>query len=501
MHRFPLMCPPRSWWQLDDQVALMSPTDLTSVLPELALAIFASGALIWAVYTRYDRASTALIWLTGIVLVGLGMWIGLATTGESRAFNGTFVDDAFSRFAKVVILVSAAIVLIASKDFLFRERFLSYEYPVLVAFAVVGMMVMVSANDLIVMYMGIEMQSLSLYVLAAFNRDNSRSTEAGLKYFVLGALSSGILLYGASLVYGYTGTTLYEGIALASAAEETRVGLLFGLAFIIVGIAFKVSAAPFHMWAPDVYEGAPTPVTALLATAPKIAAMFLFARLLMVATGSSVSDWQLIIAGIAVISMFLGSIAAIRQTNIKRLMAYSSISHMGYALIGLAAGTSQGLEAMLVYLVIYTVMNVGTFAFIMSMRRDGRPVTSIYSLSMLSRQAPLTAFCMLLLLFSLAGIVPMVGFFAKLYVFAAAVEAGFVWLAIAGGIASVIGAYYYLRLVYFMYFGQAGEILDRNIPRVGMLTLAVSALVMIVGVVNLFGIPELSHIAVGVLLQ
>ena len=479
----------------------MNPSDLTTILPELILAIYASSALLWAVFTRNERVSSALVWLTGIVMIGLGLWIGLASTGENRAFNGTFVDDPFARFAKVAILLSAACVLIAGRDYLFRERFLSFEYPVLVAFAVVGMMVMVSANDLIVLYMGVEMQSLALYVLAAFNRDSTRSTEAGLKYFVLGALSSGILLYGASLTYGFTGTTLYEGIAAVGEDAGSRIGLLFGMSFIIVGIAFKVSAAPFHMWAPDVYEGSPTPVTALLATAPKIAAMMLFARLLMDAIGTTVADWQLVIAGIATISMFLGSIAAIRQTDIKRLMAYSSIAHMGYALIGLAAGTEQGLQAMLVYMVIYLIMNIGTFAFIMSMRREGRPVTSIYALGMLSRHAPLAAFSMLLLLFSLAGIVPMIGFFAKLYVFMAAVNAGMVWLAVAGGIASVIGAYYYLRLVYFMYFGQVGNGLDRTIPRVGMLTLVVSAAAMLVGVVNLFGIPELSSVAAAVLLQ
>ncbi len=475
--------------------------DLILILPELILILFAAAALLWGVFARTGHAAGALVWITSVVMIGLGLLIGLAMTGSGTAFNGTFVDDAFARFAKIIILLSAALVLIAGHDFLAREGLLSFEYPVLVAFAVVGMMVMVSANDLIVLYMGIEMQSLALYVLAAIHRDNARSTEAGLKYFVLGALSSGILLYGASFLYGFAGTTNFAGIAAAGAIEANRIGLLFGMAFMIVGLAFKVSAAPFHMWAPDVYEGAPTPVTALIATAPKIAAIMVLARLLVDTIGIPTADWQPVIAGIATISMVLGAVAAIRQTNIKRLMAYSSIAHMGYALIGLAVGTERGLNAMVTYMVIYILMNVGTFAFIMSMRQGGRPVASIYALNQVARQAPVTALSLLFLLFSLAGIVPMIGFFAKLAVFAAAVDAGLVWLAVAGGIASVIGAYYYLRLVYLMYFGQEGTPLDIDVPRIGLLILVIAAAAMLVGVVNLFGIPEFSRIAVNDLLQ
>jgi len=475
--------------------------DVILILPELILTLFASSALLWAVFARNERVASALVWITGLVMIGLGLLIGLATTGSGTAFNGAFVDDTFARFAKVVILLSTALVLITGHDFLVREGILIFEYPVLVAFAVVGMMVMVSANDLIVLYMGIEMQSLALYVLAAIHRDDARSTEAGLKYFVLGALSSGILLYGASFLYGFAGTTDFAGIAAAGADESNRTGLLFGMAFMIVGLAFKVSAAPFHMWAPDVYEGAPTPVTALIATAPKIAAIMVFARLLVDTIGVPAADWQPVIAGIATISMFLGAVAAIRQTNIKRLMAYSSIAHMGYALIGLAAGTEQGLNAMVTYMVIYILMNVGTFAFIMSMRQNGRPVASIYALNRVSRHAPVTALALLLLLFSLAGIVPMIGFFAKLTVFTAAVDADLVWLAIAGGLASVIGAYYYLRLVYFMYFGEEGTPLDSDVPRIGIVILVLAAGAMLVGVINLFGIPEFSSLAVDDLLQ
>ncbi|MCY4260487.1 MAG: NADH-quinone oxidoreductase subunit NuoN [Rhodobacteraceae bacterium] len=475
--------------------------DVILILPELILAIYAAAALLWGVFVRHERIAGLLVWMTSAVMIGLGLWIGLAATGVGTAFNGSFIDDAYARFAKVVVLLSAGMVLMTGHDFLQREGILKFEYPILVAFAVVGMMVMVSASDLIVLYMGIEMQALALYVLTAMHRDNAHSTEAGLKYFVLGALSSGILLYGASFLYGFAGTTDYAGIAVAGSEDASRIGLLFGLAFMIVGLAFKVSAAPFHMWAPDVYEGAPTPVTALIATAPKIAAIMVFARLLVDTTGIPAADWQPIIAIIATISMFLGAFAAIRQTNIKRLIAYSSIAHMGYALIGLAAGTAEGIAAMLTYMVIYILMSIGTFAFIMSMRQNGRPVASIYAFNRIASQAPVTALSLLLLMFSLAGIVPMIGFFAKLAVFWAAVSAGMIWLAVAGGIASVIGAYYYLRLVYFMYFGEEGTPLDTDVPRFGLIVLAVAAGAMLIGVVNLFGIPEFSTLAVHDLLH
>jgi NADH-quinone oxidoreductase subunit N len=307
--------------------------------------------------------------------------------------------------------------------------------------------------------MGLELQSLALYVVASLRRDSVKSTEAGLKYFVLGALSSGLLLYGASLVYGFTGTTQFAGI-IEAAQGETSVGLLFGLSFIAAGLAFKVSAAPFHMWTPDVYEGSPTPITAFFATAPKMAAMGLFARVVHDAFGGITSDWQQILALLSVASMFLGAVAAIGQTNIKRLMAYSSIAHMGFALMGLAAGTAQGVESMLIYMAIYVTMNLGTFAFILSMERDGSPVVDIQSLSMYSRRDPTRALAMLILLFSLAGVPPLVGFFGKYAVLLAAVDANMAWLAVAGVIASVIGAFYYLRIVYLMYFGAGENDLD-----------------------------------------
>lgn len=473
----------------------MSFADFMVVLPEAALAAYAMAALVWGVYSDARRAGPALFWLTSAVLLALGVWVGVGPEGDRSAFGGAFTDDDLSRFGKSLLLIASAAILFASQDYLRREGILSFEFPVLAAFAAAGMMVMVSASDLMVLYVGVELQSLSLYVLASFHRNSSRSTEAGLKYFVLGALSSGLLLYGASLVYGFSGTTQFAGIAEAASSSGVSLGLLYGMVFMAVGMAFKVSAAPFHMWAPDVYEGAPTPVTAFFATAPKVAAMILFARLLADAFESAAADWTDIAAFLSVFSMFLGAVAAIGQTNIKRLMAYSSIAHMGFALMGVAAGTQQGFEAMLLYLAIYVTMNVGVFAFILSMRRDGRPASDIASLGMYSRRAPLRALALLLLLFSLAGVPPLVGFFAKFNVFLAAVDAGLVWLAVAGAVASVLGAFYYIRIVYYMYFGEEAEGLDAAMPRFAVGALVASAFAMTAGVVNLFGVAELAAAA------
>jgi len=468
--------------------------DLQILMPEIMLAIYAMGALLAAVYTTKDGMAPLLTWATSGLFVLLAVWIGINGQGTNIAFDGMFVDDGFARFAKVVILVSAAAVLLMSESYMQQRGLLRFEYPLLVTLAVVGMMVMVSAGDLMALYMGLELQSLSLYVVAALRRDSVKSTEAGLKYFVLGALSSGLLLYGASLTYGFAGTTLFAGIIEATASEPS-LGLLFGLVFLIAGFAFKVSAAPFHMWTPDVYEGSPTPVTAFFATAPKVAAMALFARVVHDAFGGIVGDWQQIVAFLSVVSMFLGAIAAIGQKDIKRLMAYSSIAHMGFALMGLAAGTAFGVQAMLIYMAIYVTMNVGTFAFILGMERDGRPVTNIESLKMYSKRQPLRALAMLILLFSLAGVPPLVGFFGKFYVLRAAYDGGLAWLAVAGVIASVIGAFYYIRIVYFMYFGEEGEQLDGKMHPVLWTFLMGSAAIMLIGVVNLFGIEPIAAAA------
>ncbi|KEJ97970.1 NADH-quinone oxidoreductase subunit NuoN [Pseudosulfitobacter pseudonitzschiae] len=463
--------------------------DLTLILPEIVLAVFAMLGLLGAVYTGKDALASALVWATSALFVLVALWVGLAAPETHTGFGGMFIDDGFSRFAKVTLLLSAAAVLAMSEGYMSARGLLRFEYPILITLAVVGMMVMVSAGDLMSLYMGLELQSLALYVVASLRRDSVKSTEAGLKYFVLGALSSGLLLYGASLIYGYAGTTLFSGIIQTAQTGDVSLGLLFGLIFVISGLAFKVSAVPFHMWTPDVYEGAPTPVTAFFATAPKVAAMGLFARVMHDAFGNAVGDWQQVVALISLLSMFLGAIAAIGQTNIKRLMAYSSIAHMGYALMGLASGTIFGVQAMLVYLAIYVTMNVGTFAFILMMERDGQPVVDVASLNMYAKREPGKALAMLVLLFSLAGVPPMLGFFGKLYVLRAAYEGGLAWLAIAGVVASVIGAFYYLRIVFYMYFGdENAEGLDGGKSPVLWGFLMASAVVMVLGIVNMFGV-------------
>jgi NADH-quinone oxidoreductase subunit N len=474
--------------------------DYIIVLPEILLALYAMAALMAAVYTVKDGLAVGLTWATAGLFVAMALWIGLAGQGDRLAFGGMFTDDPFARYAKVLMLLSAAAVLVMSQDYMSRHGMLRFEFPILVTLAVLGMMVMVSAGDLMTLYMGLELQSLSLYVVAAMRRDSVRSTEAGLKYFVLGALSSGLLLYGASLVYGFAGTTLFSGI-FASLEGDVPVGLLIGLVFMLAGLAFKVSAAPFHMWTPDVYEGSPTPVTAFFATAPKVAAMALIARLAQDAFGAIPGQWGQVLAALAVVSMFLGAVAAIGQKDIKRLMAYSSIAHMGYALIGLAVGTAYGVQATLVYMAIYVTMNIGTFAFILSMERDGRPVTDIASLNQLSKSEPLKALALLVLMFSLAGVPPMVGFFGKFYVLKAAVDGGMAWLAVAGAVASVIGAFYYLRIVYFMYFGAEQEPVTSRMAPVQWVMLMGVAAIMLLGVINLFGIEGAAASAAQALVQ
>ncbi|WP_342075278.1 NADH-quinone oxidoreductase subunit NuoN [Yoonia sp. SS1-5] len=481
----------------------MISADISIVMPEIVLSLYAMLALIGAVYTTKDGAAPLLTWATSGLFVLIAVWIGMNGNGTNIAFGGMFHDDGFARFAKITILLSAAAVLLMSEGYMQRRGLLRFEYPLLVALAVVGMMVMVSAGDLMALYMGLELQSLALYVVASLRRDSVKSTEAGLKYFVLGALSSGLLLYGASLTYGYSGTTLFSGIIEATATDPS-LGLLFGLVFLFAGFAFKVSAAPFHMWTPDVYEGSPTPVTAFFATAPKVAAMALFARVAHDAFGGIIGDWQQIVAFLAVVSMFLGAIAAIGQTDIKRLMAYSSIAHMGFALMGLAAGTAFGVQAMLIYMAIYVTMNVGTFALILTMEKDGRPVTNITALKSYSKKQPLMALIMLVFMFSLAGVPPLLGFFGKFYVLRAAYEGGLAWLAVAGVIASVIGAFYYLRIVYYMYFGEDSDALDGKPAPVlwiaAVLTGIIVGLAWLPGV-NLFGIEVIAEAAAATLVN
>ena len=474
--------------------------DLNVILPEIVISVYALAALLLVAYTGKDRMAGILVWLTAALMAVMALWIGATGQGTRTAFGGMFNDDGFARFAKVTILLSAAAVLVLGQEYMARRKILRFEYPLLIALSAVGMMVMVSAGDLMALYMGLELQSLALYVVASLRRDSAKSTEAGLKYFVLGALSSGLLLYGASLTYGYAGTTLFSGI-IAAAEGQAPIGLLLGLVFVISGLAFKVSAVPFHMWTPDVYEGSPTPITAFFATAPKVAAMGLFARVVHDAFGGVVGDWQQVIAVLSLLSMFLGAVAAIGQTDIKRLMAYSSIAHMGYALMGLAAGPALGVESRLVYMAIYVTMNIGTFAFILSMERDGQPVTDIASLNMYSRAHPARAFAMLLLLFSLAGVPPLLGFFGKLYVLRAAYEGGLAWLAVAGVVASVIGAFYYLRIVYYMYFGEEREPLETGKSPMQWGFLMASAALMLLGIINMFGVDSVAQAAAATLVN
>ena len=473
----------------------MTSVDFSIALPEILLSLWAMVALMAGAYFGKDRLAVALTWATIAVFVLLAVLVGVLEPESRTAFGGLFVDDAFGRFAKVAMLLSSAAVLVMGLDYLERQNMLRFEYPILVALATVGMMVMVSAADLLTLYMGLELQSLALYVLAAIRRDSLRSTEAGLKYFVLGALASGLLLYGASLVYGYAGTTRFDGIASTVHDGHLPVGLLMGLAFMLAGLAFKVSAVPFHMWTPDVYEGAPTPVTAFFATAPKLAAMALLARLVQQGFGAAPGDWAQILGFLAGASMVVGAIGALSQRNLKRLMAYSSISHMGFALLGLTAGNEAGVKATMLYMVIYLTMSVGVFAFILTMRREGRPVTSIDDLNLLSKTQPTQALAMLILMFSLAGVPPLIGFWAKFAVLSAAIGSGWITLAVIGVIASVIGAFYYLRIVYFMYFGAVTDPLDNDgAPAQRWLVLA-SAAVTLLGVVNLFGLEGAAAIA------
>jgi NADH-quinone oxidoreductase subunit N len=429
------------------------------LLPELILAVGAMALLMLGVFRPESQGEASrIMWLAVAVLLAAGLAV-LQGIGTHQLFDGAFIVDSFARFMKIVVLVGAAGALVLSFDEMTERNSLKFEYPVLVLLAAAGMMMMISANDLIALYLGLELQSLALYVIAAIRRDSIRSSEAGLKYFVLGALSSGMLLYGASLLYGFAGATSFQAIAAAARAPGAGQDLLliFGLVFLLVGVAFKISAVPFHMWTPDVYEGAPTPVTAFFASAPKVAAMALFIRVVVSMFAGVQPQWQQIVVFLAIASMLLGAFAAIRQTNIKRLMAYSSIANMGYALVGLAPGTVEGVQGVLIYMAIYVVMTLGAFACILAMRRDGTAIEDISELAGLSRSNLPMAFAMAMFMFSLAGIPPLAGFFAKLYVFMAAIKAELFGLAVIGVLASVVGAYYYLRIVKLMFFDEARQ--------------------------------------------
>jgi NADH-quinone oxidoreductase subunit N len=445
------------------------------VLPELVLAIGAMVLLMMGAW-RGDQSTAALSGFAVMLLILAGVVILLMPADKTVAFGGSFVIDGFSRYLKLLVLVGSIGAILLSVEFLRDLQRRKFEYPILILLSTTGMLMLISAADLIALYLGFELMSLSLYVMAAIDRDNARSTEAGLKYFVLGALSSGMLLYGASLIYGFTGTVSFAGIA--QAAGDGGLGLTFGLVFLFAGLCFKVSAVPFHMWTPDVYQGAPTSVTAFFAAAPKVAAIAIFMRVSITAFPGIAPQWQQIVVFVSIASMALGSFAAIGQRNIKRLMAYSSIGHMGFALVGLAAGTSDGIQGVLVYMAIYVAMTLGTFACIISMRRQGKPVEDISDLAGLARTKPVMAFFFAMLMFSMAGVPPLAGFFAKFYVFLAAIQAGLFTLAVLGVLTSVVGAYYYLMIVKTMYFDEPAEAFDPMAGELGTV-LGVSGLAVL----------------------
>ena len=382
-----------------------------------------------------------------------------------------------------------------SKQYLQKNNLFKPEYPILIIFSTLGMMIMISSNNFLLLYLGLEIQSLSLYVVSSFRRDNYKSTEAGLKYFILGSLSSGLMLFGISLIYGSTGSINFEIISSMINFEGFFPGIVAGLVFLICGFAFKASAVPFHMWTPDVYEGSPTPVTAFFATVPKLAAVGVLLRVLFDCFGPIVESWQQVIIIISVLSMFLGSVAAIGQNNIKRLMAYSSIGHIGFVLMGVASGTDKGVSAVLIYMVLYIIMNIGVFVFILNMERNGVAVTTINSLNMYNNVSKSQTLFLTVLLFSLAGIPPLAGFFGKFFIFNAAINAGLSWLAVMGGIASVIAAFYYLRIVYLMYFGLSTDPLSGKMPTAHWIILSGSALLMLIGIINLYGLEKPSFLA------
>jgi NADH-quinone oxidoreductase subunit N len=440
----------------------MIATDLATLLPELILA---GGAMLLLLFGALrGEKGVALVSMLAVIVLAASAWFVISpANAQTHAFGGAFVVDDFGRFAKLLILLGSALALELAEDFLESQGLAKFEFPVLVLLATTGMMLMVSASSFIALYMGLELQSLALYVLAAFNRDSLRSTEAGLKYFVLGALSSGMMLYGISLIYGFTGSVDFATVAQAATKPGVNIGLIFGLVFLISGLAFKVSAVPFHMWTPDVYEGAPTPITAFLSMSPKVAAMILFLRAMLVAFPGAFHQWQQIVVVISVLSMALGAVAAIGQSNIKRLMAYSSIGHMGYALLGLAAGTSAGVEGVLIYLFVYVITNAGVFACILAMRRDGEQVETIADLAGLARTRPWLAFALMMFMISLSGIPPFAGFFAKFYIFMAAIQAHLYIPAILGVVASVVGAFYYWRVFKIMYFDEPAPAFDPDL--------------------------------------
>ena len=426
-------------------------TDIKFLIPEIFLSISIFSLLIIGVFLKN---SFEIIYKSSMfVIFSLLLIIFTSDNDSVKFFNASFSNDNFSLYSKILISVSTLFILLITKKYIIDIKTNKFEYPVIILLSVLGMFIMVSSNDLIVFYLGLELQSLSLYVLASIDRDNLRSTEAGIKYFVLSALSSGLLLYGCSLIYGFTGSTNFEQIAIAS--TDFNLGIIFGMVFILVGLAFKISAVPFHMWTPDVYQGAPTSVTSFFSVVPKIAGIAIFIKFMYLPFREILSEWQYILVFMSIASMILGAVAAIGQTNIKRLMAYSSIGHIGYAIAGVSVGTENGFQSTLVYISIYVVMNIGAFACILLMKRGGKYVEELNELSGLSKNHPLMSLGLMIILFSLAGIPPLAGFFAKFYIFMAVIENEMYTLAIIGLVTTVVSAFYYIRIIKIMYFDEA----------------------------------------------
>ena len=425
-------------------------TDIKFLIPEIFLSISIFSLLIIGVFLKN---SFEIIYKSSMfVIFSLLLIIFTSDNDSVKFFNASFSNDNFSLYSKILISVSTLFILLITKKYIIDIKTNKFEYPVIILLSVLGMFIMVSSNDLIVFYLGLELQSLSLYVLASIDRDNLRSTEAGIKYFVLSALSSGLLLYGCSLIYGFTGSTNFEQIAIAS--TDFNLGIIFGMVFILVGLAFKISAVPFHMWTPDVYQGAPTSVTSFFSVVPKIAGIAIFIKFMYLPFREILSEWQYILVFMSIASMILGAVAAIGQTNIKRLMAYSSIGHIGYAIAGVSVGTENGFQSTLVYISIYVVMNIGAFACILLMKRGGKYVEELNELSGLSKNHPLMSLGLMIILFSLAGIPPLAGFFAKFYIFMAVIENEMYTLAIIGLVTTVVSAFYYIRIIKIMYFDE-----------------------------------------------
>ena len=473
----------------------MKTVDILILGPEILLIIYSIIAILTASFLKSNK-SYNLIFQATVIIFLISAIILYFTPFETQAnVNGIFVRDTFSKFFQILILLSVSCLLFMSKQYLQKNNLFKPEYPILIIFSTLGMMIMISSNNFLLLYLGLEIQSLSLYVVSSFRRDNYKSTEAGLKYFILGSLSSGLMLFGISLIYGSTGSINFEIISSMINYEGFFPGIVAGLVFLICGFAFKASAVPFHMWTPDVYEGSPTPVTAFFATVPKLAAVGVLLRVLFDCFGPIVESWQQVIIIISVLSMFLGSVAAIGQNNIKRLMAYSSIGHIGFVLMGVASGTDKGISAVLIYMVLYIIMNIGVFVFILNMERNGVAVTTINSLNMYNNVSKSQTLFLTILLFSLAGIPPLAGFFGKFFIFNAAINAGLSWLAVMGGIASVIAAFYYLRIVYLMYFGLSSDPLSGKMPTAHWIILSGSALLMLIGIINLYGLEKPSLLA------